>query len=73
MSAGHVPPPPSRRRIFSPPATRLGWWSLGLVGAQMLFMVAVATTVILTLYFRRRDSMAQGPRSPQSREDRPRR
>jgi hypothetical protein len=66
MSAGHAPPPPSQRRVFSPPATRLGWWSLGLVGAQMLFMVAVATTEILTLYFRQRASGAQGPCSPRA-------
>ena len=32
-----------------------------------------ATTVILTLYFRRRDRRVQGPQSPLSREDRPRR
>jgi hypothetical protein len=29
------------RRFFSLPKTRLGWWSVGLVGAQVLFMVAV--------------------------------
>lgn len=28
------------------PKTRLGWWSVGLVGAQMLFMVAVLGPIV---------------------------
>ena len=34
------------RRLFSLPKTRLGWWSLGLVGAQMFFMVAVLGPIV---------------------------
>jgi hypothetical protein len=34
------------RRLFSLPQTRLGWWSLGLVGAQVFFMVAVLGPIV---------------------------
>lgn len=41
MTAHRVPRTLLWRRIFSLPGTRLGWWSVGSVGAQVFFMVAV--------------------------------
>ena len=46
MSAHRGPRPTMWRRLFSLPKTRLGWWSVGLVGAQMLFMVAVLGPIV---------------------------
>jgi hypothetical protein len=41
MTAHHAPHPPLWRRIFSLPKTRLGWYSLGFLGAHALVMVAL--------------------------------
>jgi hypothetical protein len=41
MTARRAPHPPMRRRYFSLPTTRLGLYSLGLLGAHALVMVAL--------------------------------
>ena len=46
MTAQRAPRPTMWRRLFTLPKTRLGWWSVGLVGAQMLFMVAVLGSIV---------------------------
>ena len=46
MSAHQAPHPTMWRRLFSLPQTRLGWWSLVLVGTQVFFMVAVLGPIV---------------------------
>ena len=41
----HTPHTPLWRRVLSPPTTRLGWFSLGFVGAVMLLMFALGMVV----------------------------
>ena len=41
MAAHHAPHSPMWRRFLSLPTTRLGWYSLGLLGAHALVMVAL--------------------------------
>jgi hypothetical protein len=41
MMSAHVLHTPLMRRILSLPGTRLGWWSLGFVGAHALVMVTL--------------------------------
>ena len=46
MTARQAPRPTMWRRLFSLPKTHLGWWSVGLVGAQMILMVAVLGPIV---------------------------
>ena len=39
------PHTPLWRRVLSPPTTRLGWYSLGFVGAVVLLLFALGTAV----------------------------
>jgi hypothetical protein len=41
----HTPHTPLWRRVLSPPTTRLGWYSLGFVGAVVLLLFALGTAV----------------------------
>ena len=41
----HTPHPSLWRRVLSPPTTRLGWYSLGFVGAVVLLMFALGIVV----------------------------
>jgi hypothetical protein len=41
MTARRAPHPPVWKRFLSPPTTRLGWYSLGLLCAHALVMVAL--------------------------------
>jgi hypothetical protein len=34
------------KKVFSLPKTGLGWWSLGFLGAQVVFMVAVLGPIV---------------------------
>jgi hypothetical protein len=45
MSTHHAPHTPLWRRVLSPPTTRLGWYSLGFVGAVVLLMFALGMAV----------------------------
>lgn len=46
MSAHRGPSPTMWRSLFTLPKTRLGWWSVGLVGAQVFFTVAVLGPIV---------------------------
>lgn len=45
MTAQRVPHNPLWRRLLSAPSTRLGWYSLGFVGVDLLLMFALGIVV----------------------------
>ena len=45
MSAHHAPHNPMWRRFLSLPKTRLGWWSVGLTAAFLLYLLGLTIGV----------------------------